>query len=157
MVYLLVDVVFGLCNIVVNFALGMDLELPSDDPYFSTSLRDFWGRRWNLMVTNLLRHTVYIPVRTGSNDVLGRRWASLPGVIASFLVSGLMHELLFYYVTRATPTWGVCGCRVWCHEVVRPQVETTLGRIWAHHGGVCGWHRCCVMAQTRDRSRSSRI
>ncbi|XP_027333814.1 probable long-chain-alcohol O-fatty-acyltransferase 5 [Abrus precatorius] len=108
LMYLLVDVVLGLCNIVINAALGIELELPSDEPYFSTSLRDFWGRRWNLMVTYLLRHTVYIPVRSlMSKTTIGPHWASVPGVMASFLVSGLMHELLFYYVTRDTPTWEV--------------------------------------------------
>ncbi|XP_027368600.1 probable long-chain-alcohol O-fatty-acyltransferase 5 [Abrus precatorius] len=107
-VYLLLDVILGLCNIVINVALGIELELPSDEPYLSTSLRDFWGRRWNLMVTHLLRHTVYMPVRSVmSNTILGTQWASVPGVMASFLVSGLMHELLFYYSTRATPTWEV--------------------------------------------------
>ena len=108
LVYLLVDVVLGLCNIVVNAAFGIELELPSDEPYLSTSLHDFWGRRWNIVVTQLLRHTVYIPVRSAlSKTMLGPQWASVPGVLASFLVSGLMHELLFYYVTRAPPTWKI--------------------------------------------------
>ncbi|KAL1307403.1 probable long-chain-alcohol O-fatty-acyltransferase 5 [Arachis hypogaea] len=108
LVYLLVDIVVGLCNIVANAALGIELELPSNEPYLSTSLQEFWGRRWNLIVTNLLRHTIYIPVRTAlSRTVLGPQWASVPGVMASFVVSGIMHELLFYYVTRAAPTWEV--------------------------------------------------
>lgn len=59
------------------------------------------------MVTSVLRHTVYEPVRSFFRPVLGPRWASLPGVVMSFLVSGLMHELIFYYVTRVTPTWEV--------------------------------------------------
>lgn len=141
LVYLLLDVVTGLCNIVVNAALGIELQMPSDDPYFSTSLRDFWGRRWNLMVTYILRHTVYIPVRSFlSKTVLGPQWASVPGVMATFLVSGLMHELLFYYVTRATPTWEVT-CFFLLHGVcvvLEFGVMKWLGPRWRLHWAVSG-------------------
>ncbi|KOM46573.1 hypothetical protein LR48_Vigan07g027700 [Vigna angularis] len=107
-VYLLVDIVIGLCNILVDATFAVELQLPSDDPYLSTSLRDFWGRRWNLVVTHTLRHSVHNPVRSLlTNTVLGPRWASVFGVMVSFLVSGLMHELLFYYITRVSPTWEV--------------------------------------------------
>ncbi|XP_004491443.1 probable long-chain-alcohol O-fatty-acyltransferase 1 [Cicer arietinum] len=108
LIYLLLDLVWGLCNILINASIGIELELPFDEPYLSTSLGDFWGKRWNLIVTYILRHTVYIPVKTlMSKTLLGPQWASLPGIIASFWVSGLMHELIFYYVTRVTPTWEV--------------------------------------------------
>ncbi|KAK3198911.1 hypothetical protein Dsin_022326 [Dipteronia sinensis] len=109
--YLLLDVVFGVCNYATRALLGIELESPSDEPYFSTSLQDFWGRRWNLMVTNVLRFTVYKPVRSCVGNALGgRRWdplAAVMGLLSTFLVSGLMHELIFYYVTRGTPTWEV--------------------------------------------------
>ncbi|KAJ7960848.1 acyl-CoA--sterol O-acyltransferase 1-like [Quillaja saponaria] len=59
LLYLLVDTVMGLCNNLVQATIGgIELELPSDEPYCSTSLQDFWGRRWNLMVSNILRDTV---------------------------------------------------------------------------------------------------
>ncbi|KAG6637696.1 hypothetical protein I3843_11G191200 [Carya illinoinensis] len=107
-VCLLVDIVLGSCNTIVRAILGIELELPSDDPYLSTSLQDFWGRRWNLVVSNILRHTVYKPVRSVSETVFGpQKWAPLPAVAAAFLISGLMHELLFFYVTRVAPTWEV--------------------------------------------------
>lgn len=141
LVYLLLDVILGLCNILVNAALSVELQMPSDDPYFSTSLRDFWGRRWNLMVTYILRHTVYIPVRSFlSKTVLGPHWASVSGVMAAFLVSGLMHELLFYYVTRATPTWEVT-CFFVLHGVcvvLEFGVMKLLGHEWRVHWAVSG-------------------
>ncbi|OMO83624.1 putative long-chain-alcohol O-fatty-acyltransferase 5 protein [Corchorus capsularis] len=84
-----------------------NLIKPSDEPYLATSLQDFWGRRWNLVVTNILRQTIYKPVRSFSDSVLGPKWAPLPAVMAAFVVSGLMHELLFYYVTRVSPSWEV--------------------------------------------------
>lgn len=105
LLYLLVDVVLGICNSSLKATLGIELELPSDEPYLSTSLQDFWGRRWNLMVTSSLRHTVYGPVSSLCRPALGPQWAPLAGVFAAFVVSGLMHELMFYYVTRAASTW----------------------------------------------------
>ncbi|KAI4307937.1 hypothetical protein L6164_031061 [Bauhinia variegata] len=87
--------------------LRVELELPSDEPYLSRLMQDFWGRRWNLMAANVLRHTIHKPVKTVFEPFLGPQCASLPGVMATFLVSGLMHELLFYYITRAAPTWEV--------------------------------------------------
>ncbi|KAK6934491.1 Wax synthase domain [Dillenia turbinata] len=107
MVFLFVEVVLVVPNSLVKFLIGLELEPPSDEPYLSTSLRDFWGRRWNLMVSNALRHTVYKPVRSFSATLIGSAWVTLPGVLATFLVSGLMHELLYFYITRAPPTWEV--------------------------------------------------
>ncbi|XP_047341902.1 long-chain-alcohol O-fatty-acyltransferase-like [Impatiens glandulifera] len=87
--------------------LGADLEPQFDQPYKSTSLQDFWGRRWNLMVTGILRPTVYIPVRRFTGRFLRRKLAAAAAVLATFLVSGLMHEVMYYYLSRASPTWEV--------------------------------------------------
>lgn len=107
-VFLLVDILFAVSNVVVW--LGLEVEPPSDEPYLATSLQDFWGRRWNLTVTNTLRHTIHKPVWAATVGVLGRQWAQIAGVLSTFLVSGLMHELLLYYVTRgARPTWEMTG------------------------------------------------
>ncbi|KAM7492747.1 hypothetical protein LguiA_035668 [Lonicera macranthoides] len=100
LVFLLVDILVAFSSAIVWILVGLELEPPSDEPYLSTSLQDFWGRRWNLMVSNTLRHTVFEPVRTACGPILGNDWAPIPAVLASFAVSGLMHELLFFYVTR---------------------------------------------------------
>ncbi|XP_052178653.1 probable long-chain-alcohol O-fatty-acyltransferase 5 [Diospyros lotus] len=109
LVFLTVDILVAVSNAAVRAAAGWELEPPSNEPYLATSLQDFWGRRWNLMVTKTLRDTVYSPVRAAAEHVVGFRWAALPAVLAAFAVSGLMHELLFYYVTRASPTWEMTG------------------------------------------------
>ncbi|KAL3740859.1 hypothetical protein ACJRO7_022048 [Eucalyptus globulus] len=77
-----------------------------DEPYLATSLQDFWGRRWNLMATSILRPSVYEPIRLASGRLVGRR-AALPAVLITFAVSALMHELIFYYIGRKEPTWVV--------------------------------------------------
>lgn len=107
MLYFFLDIVLGTCNAVVRPVLGMELQSPSNEPYLSTSLQDFWGRRWNLMVTNALRDTVYKPTRIALDPLLGPNWAPLPAVLAAFTVSGLMHELIYFYMIREYPTWEV--------------------------------------------------
>ncbi|XP_021299195.1 probable long-chain-alcohol O-fatty-acyltransferase 1 [Herrania umbratica] len=85
--------------------LGVELEPQFNAPLLSTSLQDFWGHRWNLRVSELLRATVYIPAHRISTRIIGPRWPSLPAVFLTFFVSGLMHELLVYHMTRERPTW----------------------------------------------------
>jgi len=49
-------------------------------------------------------------IQTRMPYLYARNWATLallPAVIAAFLVSGLMHEVIFYYFTCAYPTWEV--------------------------------------------------
>ncbi|KAI8010224.1 putative long-chain-alcohol O-fatty-acyltransferase 1 [Camellia lanceoleosa] len=140
MVFLMVDVLVALSNAAVRATVGLELEPPSDEPYLSTSLQDFWARRWNLMVTNTLRHTIYKPVRSACEPILGRECASLPAVLSAFLVSGLMHELLFYYVTRVSPSWETTGFFV-LHGacvVLEARVKRKVTGRWRLHRAVSG-------------------
>ncbi|OVA20221.1 hypothetical protein BVC80_157g8 [Macleaya cordata] len=105
--YLGAEITLAVSGALARALLGQDLEPQFDEPYLSASLQEFWGRRWNLMVTSILRSTVYDPVRRISTPVLGKTWARLSGVFLTFVVSGLMHELLYYYMSRVDPTWEV--------------------------------------------------
>lgn len=112
MVFLMIDILIALSSFIVQKMLvGLELELepPSNEPYLSTSLQDFWGNRWNLTVTNTLRLTVYNPVRSALSHVVGKLWALRVAVLATFVVSGLMHELLFYYVNGVRPSREMTG------------------------------------------------
>ncbi|KAF8033210.1 hypothetical protein BT93_D1959 [Corymbia citriodora subsp. variegata] len=106
-VYVGLEVSLAVVGAMVRALTGNGLEPQFEEPFFSTSLQDFWGRRWNLMVTNILHPAIYLPVRSISSRVIGRRWAALPASFACFLVSALMHELIFYYIGRKEPTWVV--------------------------------------------------
>ncbi|CAN6268279.1 unnamed protein product [Urochloa humidicola] len=97
-VYLALELVLASSAAAARALLGVDLEPQFDRPYLSSSLRDFWGRRWNLAVSDLLRRCVFLPVRAR----LGGSAAA--GVLASFVVSGLMHEAMFSYITLRPPT-----------------------------------------------------
>ncbi|KAH0716054.1 hypothetical protein KY290_009011 [Solanum tuberosum] len=97
------EIIFNMISAVVRGVSRVELEPPFDEPYLASSLQDFWGKRWNLMVTNILRPTVYDPVRSIVADRISRKWAPLPAVLATFFVSGLMHELIFNYNGRLMP------------------------------------------------------
>ncbi|KAG8658281.1 hypothetical protein MANES_03G134704v8 [Manihot esculenta] len=106
-VYLHVELVLAISAVPARALFGFEIEPQFNEPYLATSLQDFWGRRWNLMVTSILRPTVYYPVHQFSKRLFGPTWASLPAVIATFWVSGLMHEVIYFYLTRVSPTWEV--------------------------------------------------
>ncbi|KAF5469773.1 hypothetical protein F2P56_010335 [Juglans regia] len=106
-IYFLLEIILAVAAALARALLGVELEPQFNEPYLTTSLQDFWGRRWNLMVTNILRMTVYNPTRHAATRVIGRKWASLPAILTTFLVSGLMHELVFYSMGRSRPTWEV--------------------------------------------------
>ncbi|CAA7021159.1 unnamed protein product [Microthlaspi erraticum] len=53
--YLEFEIFLALIKFLVTITLGCDLEPQFNEPYLATSLQDFWGRRWNLMVSSNLR------------------------------------------------------------------------------------------------------
>nr|CAB3471014.1 unnamed protein product [Digitaria exilis] len=117
------------CLAMIGTALGMEMEPQFNKPYLSSSLQDFWGRRWNLMVSAILRPSVYDPVR--------KRLGAPVAVLATFLVSGLMHEVVVWYLTFRPPTGqltaffalhGACVCaeRWWCGATTTRVVATLL-------------------------------
>lgn len=137
--YFFIDIVVGFFNTIARWVFGIEFEEPSNEPYLSTSLQDFWGRRWNILVSNLLRLTVFIPVRSAMIDVAGRRRSAAVGVFAVFVVSGLMHELLFYYVNRESPSWEVTGFFVLQGVCVllEFQLKMAVGEKFRMHYAVC--------------------
>jgi hypothetical protein len=114
--YIGLELVLAVVAAFARVYLRLELEPQFHEPYLATSLQDFWGRRWNLMVTSILHPTVYNPVMSISSRLIGRKWAALPGVLASFLVSGIMHEIIFYYIGRKKPTWELT-CFFFLHGI----------------------------------------
>ncbi|XP_051128938.1 probable long-chain-alcohol O-fatty-acyltransferase 5 [Andrographis paniculata] len=112
---------------------GMEMEPQFDEPYLSTSMQDFWGRRWNLTVSRIFHSAVYVPMRDLSAAVIGRRWAAQPAVMVTFAVSGLMHELTFFHFGCAMPTREVTwffllhGASVAIEIAVKKEVKFVRG------------------------------
>ncbi|KAK9268220.1 hypothetical protein L1049_010663 [Liquidambar formosana] len=107
--YFTLEIMLAMASAPARFLLGLKLEPQFNNPHLSTSLQDFWGKRWNIMVTNILRPTVYNPLFRFSTRLLGPQWAPLPSVFGAFVVSAAMHELIFYYMGRLRPT-GMVSC-----------------------------------------------
>ena len=79
---------FGLCDVLAGFwrARGVGVERLFVNPVASRSLGEFWGRRWNRAFHAVAHEFVFRPV--------SRRWGPRDGILATFLFSGLLHELL---------------------------------------------------------------
>ncbi|XP_057415138.1 acyl-CoA--sterol O-acyltransferase 1-like [Lotus japonicus] len=100
-----IEISFAFVSAMTRKFLQIEMEPQFDEPYLSTSLQDFWGRRWNMVVTRILHPAVYVPVVNACSHVIGRKWAPLPAVVATFTVSGMMHEVVFYYIKHEKRTW----------------------------------------------------
>ncbi|KAB8082713.1 hypothetical protein EE612_004697 [Oryza sativa] len=94
-VFLTLDLVLSSVALASATVLDAGLERQFSTPLAVASLNDFWGRQWNLMAVDLLRASAYEPVRA--------RWGRDAGVLAAFLMSGLLHELLYLYLTLRRP------------------------------------------------------
>ncbi len=68
--------------------LGFPVEKFWDNPVAAVTLGDFWGRRWNRLVSGLLRDVVFLP--------LARRVGARPALFAVFLYSGYYHEAVSF-------------------------------------------------------------
>lgn len=103
--YIGLEFFFALASTFTTKLLSVELEPQFDKPYLSTSLQDFWGKRWNISVNRLLHPTVYEPVMSFCSRWIGRKWAPLPAILATFTMSAIMHEVVFYYIKREQRTW----------------------------------------------------
>ena len=78
---------FGILNLSTALwrFLGVNVKELFQSPYKSKSLKEFWGRRWNIAFSEMTALIVYKPVK----KIFGNR----TGLIAAFLLSGLLHEV----------------------------------------------------------------
>lgn len=77
--------------------LGLSLMTNFDTPYFSRSIKEFWGR-WHISFSSWLKDYVYIPLG-GNRKGPARKCVNL---LLTFLVSGLWHGVGWTFVI-----WGL--------------------------------------------------
>ncbi|KAJ6304479.1 hypothetical protein OIU77_018194 [Salix suchowensis] len=106
-IYFFLEIFLAMVAYMVRILSGLELEPQFNDPYLSTSLQDFWGRRWNLMVTSILRPIAYEPIFNTCKNLIGVKLAQGMAILGTFVVSALMHELIFYHLGRVRPTWEI--------------------------------------------------
>ena len=103
-----------------------------DAPVRATSLSEFWGRRWNRAFRDLAHAYVFRP--------LTRRYGPTPATWASFLVSGLVHDLVI-----SVPAGGGFGLPTayFAIQALGLTLERSrLGRRLGLGTGVTGWLFC---------------
>ncbi|CAJ2655125.1 unnamed protein product [Trifolium pratense] len=133
-IYFMLEIILVIFATMARTILGLELEPQFNNPILSTSLQDFWGRRWNLMVTSIMRPTVYEPTLKVAKNLVGLKWATLVAVFGTFVVSGLMHELILFYLGRLEPTFKMFGFFVFhgvclTVEIVLKKVVTDRWRL----------------------------
>lgn len=71
-----------------HLLFGVSVAPIQSVPLLSTSVREFWSKRWNRPVSGWLNRFVFIPVV--------RTRGLIAGLFAAFLVSGALHGWMFY-------------------------------------------------------------
>lgn len=88
-------------------ARGVNVGALFRDPPRSTSLAEFWGKRWNLAFSEMTAQAVHRPLRG--------RLGNARAVTAAFLFSGLLHELAISGPVNAG--WGLPSLYFVLHAV----------------------------------------
>jgi hypothetical protein len=82
LLYSLAAVIFEVVSLLF-LAAGYSLPLMHRTPIAACSVGEFWGRRWNIIVSAWLGTYIFLPLAR-------RRYISL-GILCAFFVSGLFH------------------------------------------------------------------
>jgi hypothetical protein len=90
---------FGSIHLLSCFwrSLGIETRPLMEWPIAAASVSEFWGRRWNTAFRDLAHLFVFRP--------LVRRWGGMWALAASFLFSGLVHDLVISVPARGGYGW----------------------------------------------------
>jgi Membrane bound O-acyl transferase family len=126
--------ILNICTALFRF-LGVDVKELFRAPYKSKSLKEFWGRRWNMAFSEMTALVAYRPLK----DKYGKNNA----MICSFLLSGIVHEIaiscpvksgyglpLLYFVIHGVVMYAE-GEVNWIKKIINHKI---LAHIW-----VFGW------------------
>jgi hypothetical protein len=103
----------------------------------STSFKDAWGERWNMVIHGYLKSVVFKPC-------LRRGVPKLPTAVITFFASGLLHEYMYilhnaeaYVPGKVCTFFVVMGLLMLIEQyALAPLVPATLGRLWKSLPGV---------------------
>lgn len=94
----------------ISLLFGVRLAENFRRPYLSLSVREFWGERWHISLSQWFRDYLYVPLG-GSRTGRGRMYLNLMFV---FVVSGLWHAGLGYGVGWTFLAWGALNGAYHC-------------------------------------------
>ncbi|HTS11113.1 MAG TPA: membrane bound O-acyl transferase family-domain-containing protein [Candidatus Limnocylindrales bacterium] len=122
---------FGTFNLLALLwqTVGVNAQPIMRSPLASTSLGEFWGKRWNIGFRELSHGLIFQPLR--------RRLGLVPAMLAAFLASGLIHDFVISFPARGG--YGL-PTAYFVLQGIGVQVErSSIGR-WIGAGrGVRGW------------------
>ncbi|GJZ19309.1 retrotransposon protein, putative, ty1-copia subclass [Tanacetum coccineum] len=95
----------GLAEVALCYEPGVQVKAPTQT--LSTDDIIMIGGNVLWSISRILRPFFYDPVRVFWTPILGKLWGQMLGIIVTFVVSGLIHELMYAYVTCVWPTWEV--------------------------------------------------
>ncbi|MAG58655.1 MAG: hypothetical protein CMJ83_20390 [Planctomycetes bacterium] len=110
---------FGAFNLIAAAlrSRGYNVKALFRAPLLSTSLREFWGKRWNLAFSEMAAIAVFRPLK--------RPFGATPATVVAFLFSGLLHEIAISLPVRGG--YGLPLVYFVLHGILM-QVETALDR-----------------------------
>jgi alginate O-acetyltransferase complex protein AlgI len=101
-------------------------------PITSTSVAEFWGRRWNLAFRDLTHRFLFVP--------LVRRVGAVGALLTGFLISGLVHDLVISI--PACGGWGGPTCFFALQGLGILSERSKLGRTIGLGKGAVGYVFC---------------
>ncbi|CEG67128.1 hypothetical protein RMATCC62417_03596 [Rhizopus microsporus] len=128
--------IFGAADIItgaIQTVSGQKMEDMFDSPFIATSPRDFWSRRWNRHIRNLLHRQVFRPDTKKEKGFLNSPQGR--GILA-FAVSAAFHELIIWSVCRKITLENFCffllhglACAAEVKYFNKQVPQTKLGKI----------------------------
>ncbi|PWZ01551.1 hypothetical protein BCV70DRAFT_158014, partial [Testicularia cyperi] len=146
-IFVQIQLSFGLAACVAVGLLGDRPSrwhsLPFSAPWRATSVQQLWSERWHQIFRPTFIEVAYIPILRIISPVLGKRVGQAAGVLASFTLSGLMHDLgqsamtpeQGWSLTHTTTFFALqgvaCVAERLFEQVSHRRVQGWLGWIWA--------------------------
>ena len=124
MLYLFLLTALGLFSTVLVAVGFVPIQVFNSPLSRSTSPRDFWGRRWYLLVYGLIKRTVFVPLRK-----LG--FSGPSAALGGYFVSGIFHEYLFVVSMRSYVAGTMTAfflCHMVCTVVETAVMSTRVGK-----------------------------
>lgn len=86
---------FGILNLATALwrSMGVDVRELFRSPFKSTSLKEFWGKRWNIAFSEMTALIAYRPLK---NKV-----TPTAAMLISFLLSGALHEIAISFPVKS--------------------------------------------------------
>ena len=72
-IYFALQVSIGGIGLIARYIVGVEIYPAHNAPFIASSLSDFWGKRWNPMVSTLLRASVHDPILLSLSRLLSTK------------------------------------------------------------------------------------